>query len=245
MIEHRQELFVGAPRDEACPRTLEVTTSKLRRLGTLSGERMLDIGCGNGAFTRALSAQFKEVYGVDVQEPYLAQFREAVKADLRFRVANMSASAMTFPDCHFDSIVTIETLEHVPELNAAAAEIVRVLRSKGELLITVPNRWFPFECHGIQIGSWRRDGRIPLLPYLPWLHRRWSPARNFTVRDLDTLFAGQGLKRTAVDYIWPTFEHGGNPFQRYLKPAFGLMRRLERSPLRMFGSSVVTRYVKP
>jgi hypothetical protein len=65
------------------------------------------------------------------------------------------------------------------------------------------------------------------------------------VRDLDSLFAVKGLTRCAVDYCWPTFEHGGNPFQRFLRPAFGLMRQMERSPLRMFGTSVLVKYVKP
>jgi hypothetical protein len=120
-----------------------------------------------------------------------------------------------------------------------------VLRSGGELLITVPNRWFPFENHGMRIGSREFATRIPLLPYLPWLHRRLSLARVFTVRDLDSLFVTRGLKRVAVDYAWPTFEHGGNPLQRFLRPLFGLMRWLEQSPLRLLGTSVVVRYVKP
>jgi SAM-dependent methyltransferase len=156
----------------------------------------------------------------------------------------MSASEMTFPDAFFDTFLTIETLEHIPDLPGAARGIVRVLRPGGELLITVPNRWFPFENHGMRIGSWN-CGRVPLLPYLPWLHRRLAMARVFTVRDLDSLFAVQGLKRCLVDYAWPTFEHGGNPLQRYLRPTFGLMRKLERSPLRMFGTSVFVKYVKP
>jgi len=246
MLEHQQPLWVGASRDTSCRRTVEVITGKLRRLGEFpAGGRLLDVGCGEGTFTRVLANGFREVHGIDVQEHYLARFRETVKGDDRFSVLNMSASAMKFADDFFDSIVSIETLEHVPELAAAAAEISRVLRPGGELLITVPNRWFPFENHGIRIGSWQKHGRIPLLPYLPWLHRRWAMARVFTVRNLDSLFVPKGLTRVAVDYAWPTFEHSGNPFQGALRPLFGLMRTMESSPLRMFGSSVITRYVKP
>jgi SAM-dependent methyltransferase len=157
----------------------------------------------------------------------------------------MSASEMQFPNDHFDTVVTIETLEHVPDLDRAADEICRVLRSGGELLITVPNRWFPFENHGARIGRWQWGGRVPLLPYWPWLHRRTALARVFRIRDLDSLFASRGLQRTTVDYAWPTFEHGGNPLQPLLKPLFRLMRKAEESPLRMFGSSVIVRYVKP
>ena len=245
MIHHKQKLYIGSSRDASLPKTVQVVTGKLSLLGRFSGERLLDVGCGSGAMTRELGTNFREVYGIDVQEPYLAQFREVVKNDKRFVISNMSASQMTFPADHFDTVVTIETLEHISELTKAADEICRVLMSGGELLITVPNRWFPFENHGIRLRSWTYAGRIPLLTYFPWLHRRWALAQVFTVRDLDSLFAVRGLKRVAVDYMWPTFEHGGNPFQHLLKPAFGLMRKMENSPFRMFGSSVVVRYLKP
>jgi len=94
-------------------------------------------------------------------------------------------------------------------------------------------------------NSNRKRFWTPLLTYIPFLHSRWALARVFTVRALDRLFVGRGLVRTAVDYAWPTFEHGGNPFQKYLQPLFGLMRVMENSPMRLFGSSVIVRYVKP
>ena len=238
--------FIGAPRSAACGRTVEVFVAQLRRLGQFqAGGRLLDVGCGDGVFTRDLGRGFEEVHGVDVQDEFLSRFRDAVQGDPRFKVANMSAAAMNFPDAYFDTIVTIETLEHVADLSGTASEICRVLRPGGELLITVPNRWFPFENHGIRIGNWEKGGRIPLITYWPWLHRRWAIARVFTVRDLDQLFVKHGLQRAGLGYAWPTFEHGGNPFQKHLKPLFGLMRKFERSPLRMFGSSVVVRYLKP
>lgn len=244
MLEHEQTLYVGSPRGEALSKTLDLITGKLRRLGKLSGDRLLDVGCGDGAFTRILAPGFGEVHGIDVQEPFLEDFRKAVAGDTRFHVANMSASEMAFPDAHFDSIVSIETLEHIPDLTGAASEICRVLRSGGELLITVPNRWFPFENHGMRIGSWEYHGRIPLLPYLPWLHRKASLARVFKASDLDQLFVTRGLQRTGLDYAWPTFEHGGNRFQPLLKPLFGVMRNAESSPFKMFGSSVIVCYLK-
>ncbi len=242
-MRNPRNLFVGAPRSAACHQTLDVITGKLKRLGKFSGDRLLDVGCGDGAFTMILAEKFREVYGIDVQEVYLERFKEVVRDISKFSVSNMSASAMSFPDDYFDTIVTIETLEHVEKLEEAAREIRRVLKPGGELLITVPNRWFPFENHGMRIGNWF-CGRVPLLPYWPWLHRRLALARVFSVRDLDSLFAKRGLSRAAVDYAWPTFEHEGNPFQRYLKPLFGLMRAMEDSPLRMFGSSVVVKYTK-
>ena len=245
MHEHQQSLYIGAPRGAALSRTVHVISAKLRRIGRLSGDRLLDVGCGDGTFTRELGAKFRQIHGIDVQDNYLEQFRAAVKGDSRFSISNMSASDMEFPNDYFDTVITIETLEHIPNLSAAAAEIFRVLRPGGELLITVPNRWFPFENHGAQFGRWQWGGRVPLLTYWPWLHRRTALARVFKIRDLDSLFTTRGLRQTAVTYAWPTFEHGGNPFQPLLRPLFGLMRKAEESPLRMFGSSVIVQYMKP
>lgn len=244
MSKYLQELYVGAPRSSSQQKTLAVITSKLRQFGSFSGERLLDIGCGDGTFTIPLSSGFSEVHGIDVQEDFLELFRGNVNDDPKFTIRNMSASAMTFPDAFFDTIVTIETLEHVPDLKGAASEICRVLKPGGELLITVPNRWFPFENHGCRIGGKEWGGRIPLLTYLPWLHRRISIARVFKVSDLDALFVTGELTRVKVDYAWPTFEHGGNALQPLLKPLFGVMRTMEESPLRMFGTSVIVQYTK-
>jgi len=244
MIGHQHDLIIGGPRNASMTGTMRVFNSKLRGLSAFSGDRMLDVGCGCGDFTRVFGAGFGKVWGIDIHEPFLERFRAAVRDEPRFTILNMSGSEMSFPNDYFDSIITIETLEHIPDLAGAAREIVRVLRPCGELLITVPNRWFPSENHGMKIGSWV-CGRVPLLTYWPWLHSRLALARVFTVRDLDSLFVTKGLKRCAVDYAWPTFEHGGNPLQRFLKPLFGLMRKLENSPLRMFGTSVIVKYVKP
>ena len=204
----------------------------------------MDIGCGDGSFTTMLSDDFNEVHGIDVQDNYLSAFRDLVRDCPRYIINNMSASEMTFPDGYFDKIVSIETLEHVPDLENAAHHIARVLATGGEFILTVPNRWFPFENHGIQIGQWKKAGRIPLLPYIPWLHKRFAQARVFTVRQLDRLFIPNGLKRVAVDYAWPTFEHGGNALQPFIKHFFRLMRVLEESPVRLFGSSVIVKYIR-
>jgi SAM-dependent methyltransferase len=238
------DLWLGAPRGSECPRTITVFATKLRGISPLRGHRLLDVGCGGGTITRAISAGFDEVFGIDVQEPWLERFRQDVTGDPRFRIYAMSASAMDFPEAHFDTLVSIETIEHIPDLLGAVREFHRVLRPGGECLITCPNRLFPFENHGVRIGNREFMGRIPLLPYVPPLHDRWSVARVFSVRGLDRLFLPAGFRRTALDYAWPTFEHGGNPFQPLLRPLFGLMRRLEGSSLRMFGTSIVVRYEK-
>jgi SAM-dependent methyltransferase len=236
--------FIGASRTAACGKTLAVVTAKLRRHSKFTGQRLLDVGCGEGSFTVALSGDYQEVFAIDVQAQYVQAFKAQVGADPRFHVEQMSASAMSFPSDYFDTLLSIETLEHIPDLPGAVAEFGRVVKPGGECLLTCPNRWFPFENHGVRWRGRDISGRVPLLPYLPPLHDLLSLARVFTVRSLDRLFTRVGFRRVTVDYLWPTFEHGGNRLQPLLRPLFGLMRRMENSPLRMFGSSVVVKYLK-
>ena len=96
-----------------------------------------------------------------------------------------------------DAIVTIETLEHVADLQGVALEVARVLRQGGELIITVPNRLYPIEGHGGTVFG-RHYSRLPLITWVPWLHSRVGSARVFTVGSLDRLFVPLGFRRRAV-----------------------------------------------
>ena len=237
--------FVGASRCEGCHRTVEIVLRKLRAIADWQGQRLLDVGCGEGTFTMHLGKHFQEVVGIDVQSNYIEQFNVKAKNHPCARGALMSASNMDFPNAHFDRIVSIETLEHIPDLPGAAREISRTLAPGGMFVLTVPNRLFPCENHGMQVGRFKIS-RAPFLTWVPFLHRRWANARAFTVRALDNLLEPVGLHREKLDYLWPTFEHGGNPFQSALRGAYFLMRKMEESPmaLRQFGTSIVAAYRK-
>jgi SAM-dependent methyltransferase len=155
----------------------------------------------------------------------------------------MSASQLAFPSRYFDSVLSVEAFEHIEEVQSAASECHRVLVAGGELVVTVPNRWFPCENHGGNVLGIKFT-RLPLVTYFPWLHDRVADLRVYTVSSLDRLFVPKGFTRTHCDYLWPTFEHEGNPLQPLLKPLFPVTRVLESSPVKSFGSSIVVRYVK-
>ena len=237
--------IIGASRDEALDKTVEVFLSKLRSLTHWQGQRLLDVGCGDGTFTLRLGDNFSDVYGIDVQDHYLTKFRESASGRSNYSIMHMSASEMEFPDEFFDKVVTLETLEHVDNLQTTAAEIIRVTKHGGEIIISVPNRLFPCENHGADVGRISFN-RAMLLTYFPSLHKKYSRARAFLVRDLDSIFIPLGAKRVGLDYLWPTFEHGGNKLQGLLKPFFSVMRACEKSPMaiRMFGTSILLKYRK-
>jgi SAM-dependent methyltransferase len=221
----------------------DVLSSKLRRLIRFEGARYLDVGCGNGSFTAKLGRDFQEVYGIDVEMNRILQFKRKLEgeSDTRTCLSLMSAERTSFPDHFFDVVTAIEVFDHIPDLEAAARELARILKPGGFLGITCPNRLFPFETHGIRWRGREIWGRVPLLPYIPFLHRRYALARVFTVRALDRLLTKNGLFRTGLDYAFPTFERGSR-LGRWMRPFRGLMRLAEESPLRTFGVSIVAAY---
>lgn len=92
--------------------------------------RLLDLGCGTGHSFHLLAP--RETVGVDLSAEALAgQERETALADMR---------AVPFEDGSFDSVLSVQSLEHVPDPERVLAEVRRVLRPEGMALFVTPNR---------------------------------------------------------------------------------------------------------
>src|SRR6266566_4286418 len=150
--------------------------------------RYLDVGCGNGFITELVAPSFDEVVGIDMEEQRLEDFRAHVNGKPNFQILLMSAAKIEFPSEFFPLITAFEVLEHVQDLDASVREMVRVCRQGGVIVVSVPQVWFPVENHGAQIGRWLYPRKIPLLPYIRPLHRKWSLARVFSSAEMDRLF---------------------------------------------------------
>jgi SAM-dependent methyltransferase len=91
---------------------------------------VLDLGCGVGHSFHRLAP--RTTVGVDVDGGALAgQDRETVVADMR---------ALPFPDGGFGSVLSVQSLEHVPDPRRALAEAARVLAGDGVAVFVTPNR---------------------------------------------------------------------------------------------------------
>jgi ubiquinone/menaquinone biosynthesis C-methylase UbiE len=96
-------------------------------------ERALDVGTGAGALALALAPFVAEVVGVDVEPELLERARERAPANVSFSEAD--ATALPFPDGAFDLAGTLRTLHHVHRPELAVAELARVTRLGGRLLV--------------------------------------------------------------------------------------------------------------
>jgi len=100
---------------------------------------LLDVGCGNGWSTYCLAASGFHSVGVDLNPD---AFEAPVSQNFSLQFA--SATALPFPDSHFDIITCYQCLEHVPNPELALDEMRRVCKQSGLIIIVGPNLLNPF-----------------------------------------------------------------------------------------------------
>jgi SAM-dependent methyltransferase len=100
------------------------------------GNRVLDLGCRDGALTQAYAAG-NEIVGVDADREALAA---AAKLGIETRWADLD-EPLPFEDASFDVVVAGELLEHLRDPRRLIEEARRVLRPGGSLVASVPNAY--------------------------------------------------------------------------------------------------------
>jgi ubiquinone/menaquinone biosynthesis C-methylase UbiE len=114
----------------------------------------LDVGCGTGAVLTELQAR-GEAVGIDLSGTALEYAAERGLTNL----VKADAQALPFSSAAFQSVVSLDTLEHVPDDKAAAREIARVLKPGGVAVINVPAfRWL-WGPHDVALMHCRRYTR--------------------------------------------------------------------------------------
>jgi len=110
------------------------TDERLRRLLAPAGdERALDVGTGAGAFAIALAPLVREVVAVDVVPELLEEARKRVPANVELVAAD--ATSLPFDAGSFDLVSCARTFHHVPRPELVLAEMNRVLRPGGTMLV--------------------------------------------------------------------------------------------------------------
>jgi SAM-dependent methyltransferase len=128
-----------------------VLTVDFDRLGVGGSTKVIDVGCGAGRHAFEAYRRGADVVALDHDAAALdtvgAVFR--AMADAGEAPASASAEAVVgdalnlpYADQTFDYVIASEILEHIPEDDAAIAELLRVLKVGGTLAVTVP-RWLP------------------------------------------------------------------------------------------------------
>jgi SAM-dependent methyltransferase len=115
-------------------RAADVAERVRRLLGPFSGsERALDSGCGTGALALALAPFVGEVVGADTNPEYLEAARAVAPENVRF--VEGDAAALPFEYGEFEIAGCMRVLHHVRRPELAVAELARVTRPGGRILI--------------------------------------------------------------------------------------------------------------
>jgi SAM-dependent methyltransferase len=121
---------MAAMQDERAAKLAEQVRTFVLADGT---ERALDAGCGAGALAFALSPVVREVIGVDRVPELLDEGRGRAPANVELVEGDIVR--LDFPDGSFDLAGTLRTLHHVPRPELVVAELTRVTRPGGRLLV--------------------------------------------------------------------------------------------------------------
>jgi len=205
-------------------------------LPRLHSARVLDNGCGLGAYIAKLRAFTPQVYGLEYEFERAAEGARRLEARV---IVCAAGEWLPYPDRTFDAILSNEVIEHVQDDRAAVAEMARVLRPGGRLLVFCPNRWYPVETHGIYWRGRYIFGNIPLVNYLPdaWRNRLAPHVRAYTGRGLRRLLDGLPLRLVTHTRIFGGYDnliHRYGPLGRVMR---AMLQWAERTPLRQLALS--------
>jgi SAM-dependent methyltransferase len=213
---------------------LERRFALMQRYVSLDGKRILDAGCGVGAFVSRFREFSDKVCGFDVERPSVLRGIQEVP-DLMLAVAER----LPYKDGTFDVILMHEVLEHVDDDLASLREMRRVLAPGGRLVAFCPNRLYPFETHGIFIGKKYIFGNMPFVNYLPdFLRNRLVPhARAYRKGQLRRIYRKAGLAAEVHSFVFPGFDHVMSRRKIVGRVLRWLLYPLENTGLRIFGLS--------
>jgi ubiquinone/menaquinone biosynthesis C-methylase UbiE len=129
-----RDVFWAARRyEDACDRVA------LRALLPAKGRRLIEVGAGFGRLA-AEYAGYDEVVLLDSSEVHVAAAGDALAADPRYRVILGDALALPYPDGYFDAAVCVRVLHHFENPAPLLAELGRVIRPGGVLVLEYANK---------------------------------------------------------------------------------------------------------
>lgn len=206
----------------------------IRRWVDLENAIILDNGCGLGTYLEAFAAYSPQRFGLELEHDRAQKAVSTATA-----IVEGVGEALPFADDAFDFVFSNEVIEHVADDAAYAADMVRVVKRNGRILLFCPNRWYPVEQHGIYWQDEYKFGNIPLVNYLPdiWRDRLAPHVRTYTKGKLLGLFSGLPVEVVHHGRIFGGYDNIEYRLPRLGKTIKKALYRAEKTPLSIFGLS--------
>ncbi|TAK29850.1 MAG: class I SAM-dependent methyltransferase [Chloroflexota bacterium] len=151
------------------------------------GNRLLDIGVGDGGFAECMKPRVSEVFGIDVS-PIAVQ--SARRRGIEAFVCDLDREASPFPDRHFDVITCLDVIEHVLDPRKLLLEISRLATPGGVVVVSTVNIRCVKYLHSVVLR-----GRFPRTSGDEEAYDG-GHLHYFTTGDLRALLSGVGLVTT-------------------------------------------------
>lgn len=205
---------IGGLQEERIVRCLKI-------FSRLQGDRLLDIGCGDGAVTMALKQAMgaEEAYGIDIAPQAVAA---AMEKGVRAFQIDIEGNELPFADEYLDIVYCGEIVEHVFDTDHLFEEVGRVLKPGGLCILTTPNLAGWPNRFALLLGfqpfptavSPRHEGLGKLL--LAEEEGQWGHIRVFTLRALTQLVGLYGFSIVRIEGCPVTLntKHWAGPFVR-------------------------------
>jgi ubiquinone/menaquinone biosynthesis C-methylase UbiE len=142
----------------------------LRVLGPLGGQRVLDVGCGNGSLARQLARRGAHVTGVDASAPVIGRARQREAREHMGIVYHVAAAERMEPirNGWFDLAVSCMALQDIPDAAEAIREVARALKPRGRF---VP--LFSHPCFDVP------DASAWVVEHIPNMTTRWRKVTRY------------------------------------------------------------------
>lgn len=138
---------------------------RLRFVPVQPGQTYLDVGCGNGAAALRVANEYNlNVMGIDIDPKQTQLAQQAAKGQRGIRFFVGDATCLPFDDGEFDVVATQKTTHHIPNWEAALAEMLRVLKPGGYFLYSdlIAPAWLASLTLYISSGRYRFPTRTRL-----------------------------------------------------------------------------------
>ncbi|MCZ7669236.1 MAG: class I SAM-dependent methyltransferase [Chloroflexi bacterium] len=200
----------------------------------LDNALLLDNGCGLGTYLDAFAPFTPHRFGLELEHG------RALKAlPTAAGIVEGVGETLPFPANTFDFIFSNEVIEHVQDDGRYAAEMVRVVKPGGRILIFCPNRWYPVEQHGVYWKGEYKFGNIPLVNYLPniWRDKLAPHVRTYTKGSLLRLFTSLPVTLIHHSRIFGGYDNIETRHPKLGKAIKNILYSAEKTPFSVLGIS--------
>lgn len=107
------------------------------------GGAVLDVGCGTGLFFSQVASRASMVVGVDISRKLLLKAKDEARGADEVFVLHADADHLPFRDAFFDVVFAFTVLQNMPEPSETLSELKRVIRPRGNVVVTGLKKAFP------------------------------------------------------------------------------------------------------